>query len=392
MWTTLGELFTLQAGKNITAKNISPTQNAEYKYPCFGGNGIRGFVVSSNKNGSYPIIGRQGALCGNVNLANGEFYATEHAVVVDYYCETDFMWCYYTLEALNLNQYATATAQPGLAVNIINEVSIPLPPYKEQKVISKAISHWLSLIDSIGNSKEQLLIAIGQAKSKILDLAIHGKLVPQDPNDEPAAELLKRINPKAEITCDNPQYGKLPKGWCFVSVGDYVDLVTDFVASGSFASLRENVKYYNSPEYAILVRTKDFQNNFQKELVYTDKHGYEFLEKSDLHGGELVFSNVGSIGKVFIVPHLKHKMTLAPNAIMVRFHYNEHQKWFYYLFQSSTGLDLLHSITSATAIGKFNKTDFKKLVIPIPPLSEQHRIVARIEELFAQLDKIEASL
>ena len=168
VWTTVGEIFTLQAGKNITSNNISPTQNAEYKYPCFGGNGIRGYVASSNRSGNYPIIGRQGALCGNVNLANGEFYATEHAVVVDYYCETDFMWCYYTLEALNLNQYATATAQPGLAVNIINEISIPLPPYKEQKVISEAISYWLSLIDTIGNRKEQLLIAIGQAKSKIL--------------------------------------------------------------------------------------------------------------------------------------------------------------------------------------------------------------------------------
>lgn len=255
-----------------------------------------------------------------------------------------------------------------------------------------SIKLWLSLVNSIEENKENLQDTIKQTKSKILDLAIHGKLVPQDPTDEPASVLLKRFNPKAEIACDNPQYGKLPKGWCFVSVGNYVNLVTDFVASGSFASLRENVKYYNSPEYAILVRTKDFQNNFQKELVYTDKHGYDFLEKSNLHGGELVFSNVGSIGKVFIVPHLKQKMTLAPNAIMVRFHHDEHQKWFYYLFQSSTGLNLLHSITSATAIGKFNKTDFKKLVIPIPPLSEQHRIVKKIEELFAQLDKIEVSL
>lgn len=279
-----------------------------------------------------------------------------------------------------------------MPLKAINDFYVPIAPLQEQMRIVGSIKHWLLLVDSIEDNKENLQETIKQTKTKILDLAIHGKLVPQDPTDEPASELLKRINPEAEITCDNPQYGKLPKGWCFVSVGNYVNLVTDFVASGSFASLRENVKYYNSPEYAILVRTKDFQNNFQKELVYTDKHGYDFLEKSNLHGGELVFSNVGSIGKVFIVPILKQKMTLAPNAIMVRFHHDEHQKWFYYLFQSSTGLNLLHSITSATAIGKFNKTDFKKLVIPIPPLSEQHRIVGKIEELFAQLDKIEVSL
>lgn len=287
---------------------------------------------------------------------------------------------------------AGSTNQKELYIGILDSLQIPLPPYVEQKRIVSEIEKWYKASEAIENGKSDLEKVIRQTKNKILELAIHGKLVPQDPNDEPASELLKRINPKAEITCDNPQYGKLPDGWCFVSVGNYVKLVTDFVASGSFASLRENVKYYNSPEYAILVRTKDFQNNFQNELVYTDKHGYDFLEKSNLHGGELVFSNVGSIGKVFIVPHLKQKMTLAPNAIMVRFHHDEHQKWFYYLFQSSTGLNLLHSITSATAIGKFNKTDFKKLVIPIPPLSEQHRIVEKIEELFAQLDKIEVSL
>ncbi len=152
------------------------------------------------------------------------------------------------------------------------------------------------------------------------------------------------------------------------------------------------MKYYNTNNYAILVRTKDFQNEFKKDLVYTDKHGYDFLSKSNLFGGELIFSNVGSIGKVFVVPKLNKKMTLAPNAIMVRFNDEGHQKWFYYLFQSNVGLELLKSITSATAVGKFNKTDFKKLEIPIPPLKEQHRIVAKIEELFAQLDNISNSL
>ena len=185
---------------------------------------------------------------------------------------------------------------------------------------------------------------------------------------------------------------KFPQDWEHILIGDYVEAVTDFVASGSFASLRENVKYYNEPNYAILVRTKDFQNNFKQDLVYTDQHGYDFLAKSNLFGGELIFSNVGSIGKIFIVPELNQKMTLAPNAIMVRFHNDKQQKWFYYLFSSTTGQSLLDSITSATAIGKFNKTDFKKLPIPIPPLAEQQRIVQKIEELFSVLDNIQKAL
>ena len=209
-WTTLGEIFTLQAGKNITAKDISAKQDTAHCYPCYGGNGLRGYVGSYNKEGHFPLIGRQGALCGNVNEANGKFYATEHAVVVDTYCKTNIPWVRNTLLYLNLNQYATSTAQPGFSVSTINEVMIPVPPLKEQQRISQSIENWFALIDQIGHSKAELQITIKQAKSKILDLAIHGKLVSQDPNDEPAIELMKRIN--SDFTpCDNGHSRKLPK-------------------------------------------------------------------------------------------------------------------------------------------------------------------------------------
>ena len=219
VWTTLGDLFSLQAGKNIAAKEIYPEFSEIYKYPCFGGNGIRGFVSNFNRNGDFPIIGRQGALCGNVNLAIGDFYATEHAVVVERFSDTDLMWTYYVLIALNLNQYATATAQPGLAVNVINDVIVPVPPFQEQCRISKAVTRLFSLINEIEHGKQKLQGTIKQTKSKVLDLAVHGKLVPQDVNDEPANELLKRINPKAEIITDNGHYQKLPDGWCLTILG-----------------------------------------------------------------------------------------------------------------------------------------------------------------------------
>ena len=126
--STIGNVFTLQAGKNITANHISSSKNNKTAYPCFGGNGLRGYVNDFNRQGNYPIIGRQGALCGNINLAQGNFYATEHAVTVERYCNVDLMWVFYALIYLNLNQYATATAQPGLSVNVINEIPIAVPP------------------------------------------------------------------------------------------------------------------------------------------------------------------------------------------------------------------------------------------------------------------------
>ena len=165
---------------------------------------------------------------------------------------------------------------------------------------------------------------------------------------------------------------------------------TDFVASGSFASLRENVKYYDEPEYAILVRTKDFQNGFTKGLVYTDQHGYDFLANSNLFGGELILPNIGaSIGKVFIVPKLSRRMTLAPNSIMVKCFDDTHKKWLQYLFMSPFGQEQLRIISSSTAQGKFNKTDLRALYVPIPPQKEQQRILKEIDFLLHFVEIIE---
>ena len=147
-WCKIGTVFTLQAGKNIQAAEIHENPFPD-SYPCYGGNGIRGYVASLNRTGDYPIIGRQGALCGNINRATGEFYATEHAVCVETYSQISVAWACLFLTALNLNQYATATAQPGLAVANINEVYIPLPPLAEQHRIVQRIEELLPLIKGL---------------------------------------------------------------------------------------------------------------------------------------------------------------------------------------------------------------------------------------------------
>ena len=136
-WCRIGTLFSLQAGKNISSAAIKEIEFAG-SVKCYGGNGVRGYVSEANHHGDYPIIGRQGTLCGNINRATGDFYATEHAVCVDTFGGTDISWACLFLEALNLNQYATATAQPGLAVANINMVWIPLPPLNEQlRIVAK---------------------------------------------------------------------------------------------------------------------------------------------------------------------------------------------------------------------------------------------------------------
>lgn len=138
------------------------------------------------------------------------------------------------------------------------------------------------------------------------------------------------------------------------------------------------------------MRTKDFQSNFTNGLVYTDRHGYEFLENSNLFGGELILPNIGaSIGKVFLVPKLNYPMTLAPNSIMVKCWDEVTLIWLYFYFLSTSGQNALKNISSSTAQGKFNKTDFKGICIPVPPLNEQQRIVNQIFSIETTLSVIE---
>ncbi len=245
-----------------------------------------------------------------------------------------------------------------------------------------------------------------QLKGSILQLAIQGKLVNQELSEGKAVSLIQEIKKKKQSLikqgiikkekelspiAENEIPFDIPETWEWVRLGDYAEKVTDYVASGSFASLRENAPSLKTEDYAILVKTADFSNDFTQNLTYTTKHGYEFLNNSNLFGGELVLSNIGSIGKVFIVPKLNRKMTLAPNSVMVRLADDQLRDYLYHFLLSPLGYEELIAITSGTAMKKFNKTDLKTILIPIPPLEEQKRIVAKIEELMPFVEQYAAA-
>ena len=382
VWTRLGEIFTLQAGKNITAKDISAKQDTDHCYPCYGGNGLRGYVSNYNKEGHFPLIGRQGALCGNVNEANGKFYATEHAVVVDTYCKTNVHWVINTLLYLNLNQYATSTAQPGLSVSAINEVMIPVPPLKEQQRISQSIENWFSLIDQLEQEKSDLQTVIKQAKSRVLDLAIHGKLVPQNPNDEPAIELLKRINPDF-TPCDNGHYPQLPDGWCYSTIKEV------FVINPR-NKVDDDVEVGFVPMANI---TDGYNNTFKYEKKRWGKIKTGFTHFAD-----------GDIAVAKISPCLENRKSVVlkglPNGIgagttelhVFRSQFMDIQYGLYFFKSDYFISQCVGSFNGVVGQQRVSKNIIEDIIIAIPPINEQKRIVYTISKIFAQLDIIMGSL
>ena len=179
---------------------------------------------------------------------------------------------------------------------------------------------------------------------------------------------------------------EIPSHWEIVPMNQFVNLVTDYVANGSFASLRANVEYKNEEDYAILVRLADNTNNFSGPFVYIDEDAYNFLSKSKLYEGDIVLSNTGSIGSIFKVPNLGKPMSLGPNSLLIRFDNQILANYFFYLFNCDIGMKFLESITTVTTQPKFNKTDFRKLPMIMPPFTEQKQIANYLDKKTAKID------
>ena len=182
------------------------------------------------------------------------------------------------------------------------------------------------------------------------------------------------------------EIGCIPEHWKVLPIRDDTMAVTDYVANGSFASLAANVSYKDDKDVAVLIRLVDYNNNFQGNFVYIDDHAYNFLSKSKLYGGEIIISNVGAnVGTVFRCPTLPYKMSLAPNSIMVKF--NENNDFYFHWLKSRNGQQMIKSIVTGSAQPKFNKTNFRQMLVPVPPIEEQNRIAAILNAIDDKINK-----
>jgi type I restriction enzyme S subunit len=182
----------------------------------------------------------------------------------------------------------------------------------------------------------------------------------------------------------------LPKGWKTLDFGEIIDFLTDYQANGSFAGLKENVRYYSDKNYAVLVRLKDLRSKLKSsdDFVYTDEKGYNFLKKSRVKEGDILVANVGAgVGTTLKMPRFEGKTTLGPNMFRVDLKDYVLPKYFLAFSNSMNYWHQLNVVSAGSGQPKINKAQYRSIKIPVPPIDVQQKIVSKIEELFSELDK-----
>ena len=378
VWTTLGKIGNWQSGatpsrlrKDYYGGNIPWLKTGDLNDGYISDipeyiteTALKETSVKLNPKDSV-LIAMYGATIGKVGILS--FPATTNqacCACTDYLVKKMYLFYFLLANREKFIAMGGGGAQPNISKEKIVSTLIPLPPKQEQSRIVEGIEHWLSLVDCIEKNKDNLQRTIKEAKSKILTLAFHGKLVPQDPTDEPASELLKRINPKAEITCDNGHYQKLPEGWVITPMQTLCALV-DGEKQNGIERINLDVKYLRGEREAkVLTSGKYTAANTLLILVDGENSGEVFRAPVDGYQGS-TFKQLSIHEEMYTDYVLQvinlHRKTLRENKV-------------------------------GSAIPHLNKKLFKAINVPIPPYEEQKRIVNAVSKTFTILDTIAENL
>ena len=335
-WKPLGEMLHLRAGQHISANNIMPAPTEDYIYPCFGGNGIRGFVRKNSHDGAHLLIGRQGALCGNVQRNKGKFYATEHAVVVTTKGSINIDWAFHLLTQMNLNQYASQSAQPGLAVGKIESLKIPIPCPENPKKSLEIQAEIVRILDAFTAHTAELT---------------------------------------AELTARKKQYNYYRDKLLSFEEGE-----VEWKILGDIADINTGQKPSEILESATAF---DYIN------AGTTRSGY--AASSNCKGDTVTTPSRGQ-GGIGFVGYQKEPFWLGPLCYKMRSIDEEAliNKYLFYFLQSKC--ELLLALKKEGGVPAVNKSDLAKLEIPLPPLNKQKRIVSILDKFDALTNSITEGL
>ena len=376
-WTTIGELLINRDSERIPLSSAVREKQTNKIYPYYGAAGIIDMVDQFLFSERLLLIGEDGANLlskskDNAFFAEGQYWVNNHAHVLDCSNKLILDFVAFVINASTLDEYITGSAQPKLSQDNLNKIRIPLPPLEEQRRIIETKQKWFKLIDELNTNRAELQEATRLTKAKVLNLAIHGKLVPQDPNDEPASELLKRIAPHA-VPCDTSHYENLPSGWCILTVGE----VADYINGRAFKP--SEWEKHGLP----IIRIQNLNDGDASYNYSTAK----FEDKYLIHNGDLLFAWAASLGTYIWQKDdawlNQHIFKVIPKPFILR-------DFLYYSFINM--IDDFYAESHGTGMVHITKGKFEKRPIYIPPIKEQQRIVDKIRLVLFSLDAITAEL
>ena len=350
------------------------------------GDTIMARITPCLENGKHAFI----SLLDENEIAYG---STEYIVIRGRKGISDNLFVYYLTHFPSFKDAAVksmvgTSGRQRAQVDVLENLTMKLPSLHEQKRIANILTR---LDDKIAVNKQ---INDNFVIEGFFEVLLIWMLITHinDNLEQQAQALFKSwfvdFEPFHYQTFVESELGMIPKGFKIVSIGEMPLTVTDYVANGSFASLKENVKLYEDENYAYFIRNTDLKS--KDFCVYVDEHSYNFLSKSKLEGGEIIISNVGDVGSVHLCPYLDKPMTLGNNIIMVKPYDEFYRNFLYILFKWNYGQDLIQSIKGGSAQPKFNKTDFKSLKIIVPNeavLKEFDEIVSSTFKYIAKNDE-----
>ena len=360
----------LKSGDSITALDFVP----DGEYPVYGGNGYRGNIDRFNHDGRYVLIGRQGALCGNVNLADGKFFATEHAVVVYKNENIDTDWLYYLLDTMNLNQYSTTAAQPGISAEVIGRLKIPLPTIDEQKNIASLLNRRLAQVDALIAKQETLLEKLAEQRVVLISHAV-----------------TKGLNPDVKLQkSDSEILGLYPETWKVKRLRFEIETNP----SKSEIKLEESELVSFIPMEAVSVGGGlDLSN---ERMISEVSSGYTYFADGDVIVAKITpcFEN----GKASIAENLHQGMAFGTTELHVlRCKKDLLNKFLFFIIQSDKFMKYGESeMYGAGGQKRVPERFIKDYLIALPSLVEQKQICDFIESQLSHLDglvqKVESTI
>ena len=385
VWCRLGDLLINRDGERKPLSSSVRSKQIKKKYDYYGATGVIDKVDNYIFDEKLLLVGEDGAnllskVKPNAFFAEGKYWVNNHAHILDATNKNLLDYVIIVINTISLDNYITGTAQPKLSQENLNKIPIPLPPLAEQYRILQKVEQLLTIVDAIEQLQEQLKALIKQTKNQVLNYAIAGKLTHQDPNDEPAEELLKRIG---KTTATDTPYEKLPKGWAWCRLGDIGEIIGGGTPSTSIE------EYWNGE--ISWITPADLSNYSDKYIAQGKRNitqlGLDNSSAKLIPKGSILFSTRAPIGYVVIADRpLSTNQGFKSLSLSI----NMSEEFVYYFLLAEK--ERIKLLASGTTFQELSASAFSKILIPLPPLAEQHRIVQQIETFFASFDQIEKEL